>query len=370
MGETYPKQSDHKQEMVKNTLFYYVEAPGFVPANALEFYRNRADFWYDPTQKLGFRKRTNSYEGFSSPHCQLVSPRAQQAYQLLSQKLAPLNWEPYSVLNHTGYLRYVTFRESKTNGTLIVSLITFTTQHEKEIETLANELLQSKLVDGVSWIHYPGFQDTVDGEIFREWGETLLIEKMNGVTLSYNVRCFFQTNPKMAEKLQKHVVDLVSEKNSVLDLYCGVGLFSIPLALNGHLVKGMELSKESITFARKNAHAAGLDDDIISFEIADVPKKLQELEKNHEKFETIILDPPRSGLSKKIWRRVLRLEPKQLIYVACNLDALKRDLDWLSEYAEFKINDACAFDLFPHTPHLETVVNIRIEKIKEFPKGG
>jgi 23S rRNA (uracil1939-C5)-methyltransferase len=219
-------------------------------------------------------------------------------------------------------------------------------------------------------VHAPQLNDSVEGTIHQTWGDPLLRETLNEIPFTYDVRCFFQTNPRMAERLQKHVVGLVDENHSVLDLYCGVGLFSIPLILKGHLVKGIELGNESIVWARKNAHALRLDDDQFSFEVGDVPKKLQEFEKTNEKFDTIILDPPRSGLSKKIWRRVLRLNPKKLIYVSCNLAALKRDLEWLEEYAAFTITSAHAFDLFPHTDHVETVVAITLNTIKEFPKGG
>ncbi len=370
MRVSYSEQVNAKQKMVQNALQYYVEAFQMVPAESLSFYRNRADFWYDPTQKLGFRSKNDRFEGVEVPHCQLVSARAQKLYSFLSDRVKTIGFESYSILEQKGYLRYVVLRESKSTGKLLIALITFSREHSIEMETLANEMIEQKLTDGMVWMHHPGFNDSFDGEIVQEWGEPLLTETLNGIPFVYNMKCFFQTNPRMAEKLQKYVIDLVPEKNSVLDLYCGVGLFSIPLALKGHLVKGIEMGKESILFARKNAHALGLSDDSFSFEVGDVPKKLQEFEKTNEKFDTIILDPPRSGLSKKIWRRLLRLQPNQFIYVSCNLDALKRDLEWLEEYAEFKIENPCAFDLFPHTTHVETVVNIIIEKVKEYPKGG
>ncbi len=370
MRVSYADQVSAKQKTIQNTLQYYVEIVEMVSAESLSFYRNRADFWYDPAQKLGFRSKNDRFEGVSVPSCQLVSPRAQKLYQFLQSRAPALGWQPYSVMEQTGYLRYVVIRESKSTRGLLVSFITFTRDKESEMEGLANELLALKLADGIIWMHHPGFNDSVDGEIIQEWGIPLLVETLNGIAFNYNAKCFFQTNPRMAEKLQQYVIDLVPEKNAVLDLYCGVGLFSIPLAMRGHLVKGIEMGKESILYARKNAHALGLNDDSFSFEVGDVPKVLQVMEKANEKYDTIILDPPRSGLSKKIWRRILRLQPKQFIYVSCNLDALKRDLEWLEEYAEFKIENPCAFDLFPHTTHVETVLNIKIEKVKEYPKGG
>ena len=352
-------------------LGQWIEKIEIVPSTALEFYRNREDFWYGPNQQLGFRGKTNKYEAISIPHCQLVSPRAQHAYAFLEKRIKELNFAPYSILQHEGFLRYVIFRESKTHGKLVVVFNTFTMEYENEMEKLAHELITSKLADGIVWVHNPQLNDAVQGEIFKEWGHTQLGEKMSGIDFQYDVTCFFQTNPKTAEKAQEYVVQLVHDTNPnahVLDLYCGVGLFSLPLGMKGHLVKGIELSKDSIIWARKNTHNLGLEE--VSFEMGDVPKKLQELEKNAEKFDTVILDPPRSGLSKKLWRRVLRLQPTQLVYVACSLSALRRDLEWLSEYADFKIENAKAFDFFPHTEHVEVVASIHIEKIKELPKGG
>ncbi len=369
----YAQQLESKKTILKNLLMYFVKDFEIVPSPQLEFHRNRADFWYAPSQQLGFRNKNNRFEGIFIPNCQLVSLRAQKAYAFLEKYLKEKNVQTYSVLEHTGFLRYVTFRESKTDGQLIILLNTFTTSSEDEkiIEPMANELILAKYSDGVVWVHNPTLNDTVQGEIFKQWGNCVLTEKMSDISLQYDANCFFQTNPRSAENAQKYVVDLIHAANAkatVLDLYCGVGLFTLPLAMKGHFVKGIELSKDAIIWARKNAHNLGLEE--VAFEIGDVPAKIKEMEKTNEKFETILLDPPRSGLSKKIWRRILRQAPQQIVYVSCNPAALKRDLEWLSEYAEFKIENARAFDFFPHSEHVEMVVDIRVEKVKEFKMGG
>ncbi len=369
----YAQQLESKKTILKNLLMYFVTDFDIIPSPQLEFHRNRADFWYAPSRQLGFRNKNNRFEGISVPSCQLVSPRAQNAYVFLEKYVKEKNIPTYSVLEHTGFLRYISFRESKTNGQLIILLNTYTntSEDEKIIETLAHEIMSKKLADGVAWVHNPTLNDTVQGGIFKQWGSCILTEKMSDISLQYDANCFFQTNPRSAENAQRYVVDLIHEANekaTVIDLYCGVGLFSLPLALRGHLVKGIELSKDAIIWARKNAHNLGLEE--VVFEIGDVPVKLKEMEKTHEKWETILLDPPRSGLSKKIWRRILRQAPQQIVYVSCNPVALKRDLEWLSEYAEFRIENARAFDFFPHSEHVEMVVDIRVEKIKEFKMGG
>lgn len=370
----YAQQLDAKKTILKNLLMYFVSDFEITPSPQKQFHRNRADFWYAPNQQLGFRNKKNRFDGISVPACQLISARAQNAYVFLEKYVREKNFPTYSVLEHAGFLRYVSFRESKTDGQLIILLNTFTntSDDEKMIETLANELISLKLADGVAWVHNPTLNDTVQGDIFKQWGNCILTEKMSDIPLQYDANCFFQTNPRSAENAQKYVVDIIhsaNPKSTVLDLYCGVGLFSLPLSMKGHFVKGIELSKDAIIWARKNTHNLGLDDSV-AFEIGDVPAKLKEMEKTNEKFETILLDPPRSGLSKKIWRRILRQNPHQIVYVSCNPAALKRDLEWLSEYATFNVENARAFDFFPHSEHVEMVVDIRVETIKEFKMGG
>ncbi|MFH0970647.1 MAG: 23S rRNA (uracil(1939)-C(5))-methyltransferase RlmD [Candidatus Diapherotrites archaeon] len=371
MGVSYSVQEKEKKERVEKALQYYVENAGWVPSNSLQFYRNRADFFFDQSKTLGFRRKGGHFQSFNVPSCQLLSPASQKLYAYLATTLSHAEWATYySVLKQKGYLRYVVIRESKNPSSRIAIFLTFTTEDATEMNALAETLLHEKLADGIVWIHHSAFNDSFGGTIFQTWGNPLLTEKINGISFTYNAKCFFQTNPKMAEKIQHHITQLVPTKNKVLDLYCGVGLFSIPLAMRGNVVKGVELTPESITYAQKNAHAHQITEQHCTFIEGNVPKYLQEMEKQKEQWNTIILDPPRSGLSKKIIRRILRLNPTQLVYVSCNLSALIRDLEWLEEYAEYKITNATAFDLFPHTEHVETVVDIQIQKINEYPKGG
>ncbi len=367
----YTEQHKNKQKNVEQLLSPFVFTISFFPTETLQFYRNRADWWYDPTSQLGFRKKENNYETFSAEKCQLVSPEAQKVYQLIQQEIQKKALAPYSVLAHEGFLRYVFIRESKSHSMQrIVAFVTFNTENPEKMETIARVLLDSSFVSGVVWIINSQWNDQIQGDVFRIWGNGELVEKINGIDYRYNALCFFQTNPKMAGKLQAVVEEKIQEKVHVLDLFCGVGLFSLPLIAKGHFVKGVELSKDSIAYARKNAYALGLGDDAFAFEVGEVPVKLTEMEKAGEKYDSIIVDPPRAGLSKKILRRMLRLQPTQILYISCNPSALARDLHWLQEYAEFTILHAAGFDLFPHTDHVECIVDIRIEKIKEFPKGG
>jgi 23S rRNA (uracil-5-)-methyltransferase RumA len=360
MCDSYSLQSESKQKIVKKTVHDYIEKIGFEPAEKLTYYRNKLDWWFDSNKQLGFRHKENKRAAISIPNCLLCSPEAQQVYQLLEKRLKNSSLAHYDVILHEGFLRYITIRESKSRQKRIIGIVTFTNEHANEIEDIANQLIETKLVHGVQWIQNPTWSDTSNGTVIKKWGETTLIETINDIDFEYGFQSFFQTNPVMAEKLQKYVTSLIDKKERVLDLYCGTGFFSIPISQKGNTVLGLELAEEAIGFASKNASRNNILN--VQFEVANVPKYLNKLRDNHETFDTVILDPPRSGLSKKIWRRVLRLNPKKLIYVSCSPNALKRDLEWLNEYTEFTAESVKAFDLFPNTDHVETVLNIKIER--------
>jgi len=358
MGEPYANQWESKMETLKENLSHYVESWDSEPSENLIYYRNRVEWWYDGEKHLGYRNKNNFRETFYCQRCQLVSPQALLAYRYIHHFLQKEQVTPYDVMKHEGWFRYVMYRESKTNSQQVVSMTTYTPEHGEIIERLATQLLEKKLVSGVAWLLNDTWSDTSDGKIIKEWGQTSLEEKLGNRTFEYGVRSFFQTNPSMAQKIQEHVVGLVSNGTRVLDLFSGIGFFSISVAEKSNSVLGVELGEEANKFAQKNAEKNNLEN--VTFVEGNVPKYLPELHRQHETYETVILDPPRGGLSKKIWRRVMRLNPKEIIYVSCNPTALKRDLEWLEEYGKFNVVSAKAFDMFPHTDHIEAVVKLQI----------
>ncbi len=243
----------------------------------------------------------------------------------------------------------------------VVGIITAKKDYEKILQELATQLLEKKLVHGVCWLVNTRYGDTSEGETVKEWGDCTLREKMSGIELHYSFSSFFQTNPEMAEQAQQYVLQRLTPGKKILDLFCGVGTFSIPIAAQADYLVGIEHSTDSIQNAKENAMQLPLRN--TSFIAADVAKYLPELETKKQSFDSIVADPPRAGLSKKILRRLLRLSPKQIIYISCNPTSLHRDLKWLEEYCDFSITHSAIFDFFPHTEHVETIVDIIVKEI-------
>lgn len=171
--------------------------------------------------------------------------------------------------------------------------------------------------------------------------------------LSWSPGCFFQVNVPQSINLMSLVLDLYNQSAgpAVLELYCGMGTFSIPLALAGAAVTAIEQNAESIRWAASNARRAGLDHCL--FETGSVAGALKNFAGQGVHFDTVLLDPPRQGLGKPV-TNLIRMAPGNIIYISCDIATLARDLAALTE-GGYRLLQIHPVDMFPQTHHIETV---------------
>lgn len=170
----------------------------------------------------------------------------------------------------------------------------------------------------------------------------------------YDANSFFQGNPFLIESLIDLAVKNSAGENA-LDLYCGVGLFTLPLTRSFKKVFGVEGNEKSIEFARKNAENARLAN--IEFFAENVSDWLSE--NQFADLDFVLLDPPRTGAERETIEAILSAKPKQISYVSCDPATLARDLKLLIENF-YEIESITAIDLFPQTHHVETVVRLSL----------
>ncbi|MBQ3468863.1 MAG: class I SAM-dependent RNA methyltransferase [Bacilli bacterium] len=161
---------------------------------------------------------------------------------------------------------------------------------------------------------------------------------------------FFQVNKKISERLYLQVIDYIKKLSSkrVLDLYCGVGSISSSISPYAEKVIGIEVSKEAIKNAKKSKELNHIDN--IDFIAARVEDSLNVLTSD---VDTVIVDPPRSGLLKKVVNELLNSKVQNIIYVSCNPITLARDLKLLG--GKYIIKEVIPFNMFLHTYHLESI---------------
>lgn len=229
---------------------------------------------------------------------------------------------------------------------------------EKLQETLLN--LRQNLNWAEFWAEFVEIETATNGEKVSVYSAEIIepTEKISFESLGnryfYDAESFFQGNPALIESLIKTAID--GEKGSnALDLYCGVGLFSLPLAQKFEKVIGIESNEKAIDFAKENAEQARLGN--AEFFAENVGDWLAE--NSVEKIEFILLDPPRSGAEKATIEAILKLAPNRISYVSCDPATLARDLKMLTE--KYEIESITAIDLFPQTHHVETVVRLKLK---------
>jgi len=204
----------------------------------------------------------------------------------------------------------------------------------KHLDVVAGE-------DGVSLA--PAFADfetrelslTVRGEVYR-----------------YNAKAFFQINPSLLGALIEFALGDASGA-SALDLYSGVGLFTLPLARQFQRVTAVEANAVAVGFARRNLQDAGLTNArVIASGVAEWFRGAAARE-----VEFVLLDPPRAGAESAVIKGIIDLRPVEISYVSCDPATLARDLRKLFA-GGYRIESITGFDLFPQTHHVETVVRL------------
>ncbi|MFC1647591.1 23S rRNA (uracil(1939)-C(5))-methyltransferase RlmD [Patescibacteria group bacterium] len=186
------------------------------------------------------------------------------------------------------------------------------------------------------------------------YGKKTLTEKMCGLTFEILPQAFFQPNTLQAEKLYKIVADLgeIGPKDIVFDLFCGTGTIGMTLAHKAKMVFGADTNKSAIENAQQNAKLNKIHN--IEFYAGDAYKTIKELD---IKPDTVIVDPPRCGLSKKLTKKLAKLKPKRIVYVSCNPTTQARDLQILKK-GGYKLLLTQPVDMAPHTSHIETVAKL------------
>ena len=225
--------------------------------------------------------------------------------------------------------------------------------------------LQEKLeeVRGTEWSQFPPelkHLDVVAGEngvsfapAFAEFETKELALTVRSEVYNYNAESFFQINPSLLGQLIDFALRDASGE-TVLDLYCGVGLFTLPLARGFKNVIGVEANPAAARFARRNLQRAGLTNArVMTATVTDWFRS-----SNPGSVDFVLLDPPRAGAESAVIKGILDAEPREISYVSCDPATLARDLRKLLT-GGYAVDSIAAFDLFPQTHHVETIVRFR-----------
>ena len=369
----YEKQLEHKHAIVEELLHHIgkvadVPVHPALPAPQALGYRNKMEFSFSDKRWLLPEELDNKedYEHFALglhvpgtfdkiiniDGCLLQHERGNEILREVKKYARGSGLPVYGLRSHQGFWRYLVLRHSHYFDEWMVNIVT-SEEREPELRTLAS-ILRDRFGNIESLVQSINTRRGGTAIAEREnvlLGRSSIRDKIGEFTFEISAQSFFQTNTAMAERLYEQVRDLASltGKETVIDLYCGIGTISILLAPLASLVIGMDISESSIQDARKNCELNAIYN--CEFLCGDV-KALLSRAAFHP--DLLIADPPRAGIHKKVIEQILYLMPDKIIYVSCNPSTLARDLALLNE--RYLVGEVQPLDLFPNTHHVETVV--------------
>lgn len=256
----------------------------------------------------------------------------------------------------SGIVRHVIVRTTADDSQAVAMLVV--TRNDKSLRRPVRAFLESEnRPDGflINVNDEPGPYMVGDSTL-KIQGHRTIRERVGGVSFLVSPTAFFQTNPVAAERLQRYVVDRLANRSRVLDLYCGCGLFSLPLAAAGVKVMGIEESRTSVDDAVENARVNRIPPDRARFVASRAEGAMAIC--GRERWDAVILDPPRQGCSDSVLRLVFEtLRPADVVYVSCNPEALAGEMAGIAR-SGYRIGALHAVDMFPHTEHIEAIVHL------------
>lgn len=387
----YDKQLQYKQQQVFDNLTRIgkIALPEMLPilgANDTRFYRNKLEYTFsnkeftvdkprkDNAENLSFEESEgaeNKKPGVLGFHargffdkivdvrkCWLQPEPTNEIRNAVRQFAIEKGYTFYDYREHRGLLRNLLFRIC-TTGEVMVNLVFGEDDKQKRTEILS--FIDSSFPSITTLLYTINLKknDSLnDQEPIVYKGEGFVMEQLEEFRFKIGPKSFFQTNSRQGETLYKVTRDFAELDGSqvVYDLYCGTGSIGIFCSKSAGRIVGVEAIEEAVNDARENAllnsisHAEFLAGDVVDICTDDFFNA-------HGKPDVIITDPPRAGMHPKLVEKILEIEAPTVVYVSCNPATQARDLALLD--TKYKVTKVQPVDMFPHTLHIENVVQLK-----------
>lgn len=362
----YEKQLEIKERQVLDLFlkqnisgFKFLGIEGSVNSHN---YRNKMEYTFGNEMKdgpltLGLHKKGRHIDILTADNCMLVDSDFEEILNSTVAYFGEKEIPHYRIFDHSGYLRHLVVRKGINTDEIMVNIVT-SSQMNYDMN-LYKDMLKSLNLKGqlVSVLHTinDGLADAVQCDELRLLdGRDYIYEEILGLRFKISPFSFFQTNTLGAEKLYSIAKDFVGEHNDkvVFDLYSGTGSIGQLMADSAKKVYGIEIVEEAVVAANENAKLNGLTN--CEFLVGDVAKTVKDLK---DKPDLIIVDPPRPGIHKDAIRDICGFGANEIVYISCNPKTMVLDLELFMEYG-YKAEIVKCMDMFPNTPHVETVMRL------------
>lgn len=355
MALSYSAQLEFKKQTVKDALSRIGGIDTEVDIIGMEEperYRNKMIFPIDKNGDWGFY-RERSHDVVRLTDCLLGDEINRDVMNTVSEFIKKYHIPVYDEIEHKGIIRRVFIRNSKNEVMVVISVNSDKIPHKEELIG-ALRSLSPKITGVILNINKKRTNLVLGDKNVTLWGKDRLSDTLCGLSYEISPHSFFQVNPHQTEKLYNTAIDFadISDKDTVMDIYCGIGTISLTAAKRAKAVIGVEIVPQAIENAGENAKRNDVEN--AEFYCSAAEDIVPDLIANGQRPDVVILDPPRKGSDEKTLSAIVSANPERIVYVSCNPATLARDAKFLTEKG-YKLEKATAVDMFPHTTHVETV---------------
>lgn len=360
----YEAQLQFKASKVKNNLqrIGKFENPPMEPIIGMQEpfrYRNKAQF------PVGQSKEGKLVAGFYAGRthaiidcrdCLLGAEVNEKILELVLDHMEQYRIQPYNEETGRGLVRHVMTRVGFATGEIMVCIVVNGRKLPKSDE-LVKKLAQISGMTSITLNINTEKTNVIMGRnLTLLWGREYIEDTIGDVRFRISPLSFYQVNPHQTEKLYGKALEYagLTGKETVWDLYCGIGTISLFLAQRANQVYGVEIVPEAIRDAKQNAVLNGFAN--AEFFVGKAEEVLPEkYEKEGIFADVIVVDPPRKGCEESVLQTMIQMAPKRIVYVSCDSATLARDLKYLCENG-YELKNVCPVDMFGNSVHVECVV--------------
>jgi 23S rRNA (uracil1939-C5)-methyltransferase len=323
-------------------------------AEASLAYRNKATYPLKRSAtgqvQAGYYQK-GSHKLVNLNQCPVQDSRLNPLLAEIKRDIQELGWSIYDERQHRGRLRHLSLRIGRRTGEILLTLVATDTDWQGLTEQGQRWLTRYPNLVGVCVNQNQERTNAIFGSQTRcIAGQPYLREESAGLEFQLRPETFFQVNTEAAEALLQAIAErlALSGDELLVDAYCGIGTFTLPLARQVRQAIGLEAQSAAVEQARINAQLNGITN--ASFQVGAVEKLLPQLECVPD---VVLLDPPRQGCDRAAIETLLDLLPQRLVYISCKPATLARDLELLTRGNHYHLTHVQPADFFPQTAHVE-----------------
>ena len=358
---TYDRQLRWKQARCEILLKKFGKVSKIIGMDEPYHYRNKVQAAFGRTKSgkiISGVYQSGSHRIVSVDSCMTEDEIADKIIVDIREMVPKFKIWTYDEDKGTGFLRHVLVKRGFTSGEVMVVIVGSSGYFPMKKKFTAALLEKHPEITTVVLNINPKDTNLVLGDKEEVlFGDGYIEDTLCGCVFRISPKSFYQINPVQTEKLYNKAMEFahLDAKSRVIDAYCGIGTIGLVAAKTAGEVIGVELNPDAVKDAISNCKRNSMKN--ARFYCADAGDFMEMLSEEGESADVVFMDPPRAGSSKKFIESLAKMAPERVVYISCNPETLARDLQLLTKKG-YKVKAIQPVDMFPHTNHIECVVQL------------